>query len=681
MDEFNVVVAGQTSLGRGQHPGARIDADDSRILLGEQCCPCTCAAPDVKDGVARTERREPSVDDRLLKSKTMFDAVSGKALIVGHVRSRVGLVGGLLPVGAHSVIVEAVIGASLAVHDADLNDAMRHPGVQVSPPLSRRSEGNALNADYRSRLDHALVGCATQCSSLNPPVIGGCPLRTFALQFLRREALENVVLKTLGSDLVGLTNIEPVGSPAPVRRAVILAAGMGSRMGSLTTSIPKCLVEVNGVPILLRSLQVLASAGVTEAVVVVGYQADQVRYRVGGTFAGMQISYVDAPLFDQTNNICSLWDARRYLTEDVLLIEGDVVFDLDVVLGLYEHRGSSMAVAADRAELSGTVVRHDDQGLVTSFILGAGRVGLVDVKSVHKTVNLYLLRAEDLRTMIVPELCRQVDSGNVHAYYETVLRDLVAARDLPALVAVDVTESRWYEIDDHRDLDNAEFMFLSPDQQYDRIQTLHGSYWRYGIVDHSYLYNLHFPPQAMLDHLHVELPELVTNYPVGQAEFDRLVAQWVGAPPESIVAGNGAAELIRILGEHVIGKMTIAVPSFNECENALRSDQLDRVPLHPESFDVDLDTFAESARRAGSDVAILVTPNNPTARAVSRADILKLDDRLSSHGCRLIVDESFIEFSRGGRAESVEDDVVGRPNLAVMKSMSKVFGVAGLRLG
>lgn len=489
------------------------------------------------------------------------------------------------------------------------------------------------------------------------------------------------MLKTLGSDLVGLANIQPVGTPAPVRRAVILAAGMGSRMGSLTTSVPKCLVEVNGIPILFRSLRVLAAAGVTEAVVVVGYEADQVRRRVGTTFEGVTIIYIDAPLFDQTNNICSLWDARQYLDEDVLLVEGDVVFDLDVVVGLHEHPGSSMAVADDRAELSGTVVRHDDNGLVTSFVLGAGRAALVDVKSVHKTVNLYLLRAEELRTMILPELCRQVESGNVQAYYETVLRDLVASRELPGLVAVDVTESRWYEIDDHRDLDNAEFMFLSPDEQYDRVQTLHGSYWRYGIIDHAYLYNLHFPPQAMLDHLHKEMPELIRNYPVGQAEFDRLVAQWVDAPTENIVAGNGAAELIRILGEHVIGKMTIAVPSFNEYENALRPDQLDRVPLKAESFDVDLDEFAESARLAGSDVAILVTPNNPTARAVSRADILVLDDRLSSHGCRLIVDESFIEFSRGGRAESVEGDTVGRPNLAVMKSMSKVFGVPGLRLG
>jgi len=65
--------------------------------------------------------------------------------------------------------------------------------------------------------------------------------------------------------------------------------------------------------------------------------------------------------------------------------------------------------------------------------------------------------------------------------------------------AVDVSESRWYEIDDHRDLDAAKFLFLDRNAQFDRIQELHGSYWRYGFTDHSYLYNLHFPPQHMLD--------------------------------------------------------------------------------------------------------------------------------------------------------------------------------------
>ena len=168
---------------------------------------------------------------------------------------------------------------------------------------------------------------------------------------------------------------------------------------------------------------------------------------------------------------------------------------------------------------------------------------------------------------------------------------------------------------------------------------------------------------------------------MGNKELDRLVAQWTATDPAGIVVGNGAAELIKVLGEHFIEKMTIPVPSFNEYENVLRPEQLDRVALDPVTFDLDLDAFAESARRAGSNVAVLVTPNNPTALSVDRQAVLELARRLAEHECRLIVDESFVEFSRAGRAASVEGDVDDHPNLVVIKSMSKVFGIAGLRIG
>jgi len=278
------------------------------------------------------------------------------------------------------------------------------------------------------------------------------------------------VTQTVGVGTQGLVlgNLSP--GPLPVRRALILAAGLGQRMHPLTIDVPKCLVEVNGVPILFRSLQALASAGVTEAIIVVGHEAAQVRRRVGHNFAGIEIEYVDAPSFDTTNNIRSLWDARRYCDEDILLLEGDILFDSDVVMRLCEQVGSSMAVVPNNANFSGTVVRRDDNGFVTAFILGAELDGHLNGDDAQKTVNIYLLRAEALRTKILPELCRQVDSGNVQAYYETVFRALVADGSLPDLVAVDVSSSRWYEIDDYRDLEIAEFMFLSRERQYDRIQ-------------------------------------------------------------------------------------------------------------------------------------------------------------------------------------------------------------------
>ena len=466
-----------------------------------------------------------------------------------------------------------------------------------------------------------------------------------------------------------------------VSRAVILAAGKGSRLQSLTEGMPKCLVEIGGAPLLVRTLDGLAEQGLDEAVIVIGYGGAAIRDRIGESYAGLTIHYVEAPDFASTNNIRSLWDARRYLDQDVLLLEGDVVFDAEVVGALLEVPGSSAAVAPFHRPLSGTVVHRNAGDYVTSFTLGADQGAGFDSDSALKTVNIYLLREALLRDVVVPALCRAVEAGHVERYYETVLQDCVSDGSLRDLAAVDVSAHRWYEVDDPRDLDAAEFRFLDRDAQYDPIQRLHGSYWRYGFVDHSYLYNMHFPPAAMMDVFREDLHEIVTNYPVGQQELARLVADWNGAEPSQLAVANGGAELIKVLGNQFMRRMTIPTPSFNEYEEVIAAAGLNRFPLDPVTFELDVDAFAESAIAWKSDTAILVTPNNPTALSVSRCEIQRLVQRLEAANCRLIVDESFIEFARDGERNSVENAIGAHPNLVIIKSMSKVFGIAGLRIG
>ena len=472
------------------------------------------------------------------------------------------------------------------------------------------------------------------------------------------------------------------GVRSTVRRAVILAAGRGSRLHALTADVPKCLVEIGGEPLLERALHALASQGIAEAVIVIGYMGDVVRGRIGARFAGMDICYVEAPDYARTNNIRSLWDARAYLDRDVLLLEADIAFDPSVIAALLAAPGSSAAVAPYDLALSGTVVRSDRKGRITSFTLGADQNGQFDTSGAFKTVNIYVLRKALLRDEVVPRLCQAIDGGHVNGYYESVLRDCVNDPTLGiAMAAVDVSASRWSEIDDDRDLDAAEFMFLDRDAQFDRVQQLHGAYWRYGFVDHSYLYNMHFPPAQMLDVFHSHLREIVTNYPVAQTELARFVANWTGANPDHLAVANGAAELIKILGSQFEKRLTIPTPSFNEYEEVVASEGINRFPLDPQTFELDIEAFAESVIRWESDTAIIVTPNNPTALSVPRDDVLKLARLLEPHDCRLIVDESFIEFSRAGAAGSVETMVESCTNLVVIKSMSKVFGVAGVRLG
>ena len=175
-------------------------------------------------------------------------------------------------------------------------------------------------------------------------------------------------IATIRDDVTAKTHVE---NPSTVGRAVILAAGRGSRLHALTGDVAKCLVEVGGEPLLERALRALASQGVTEAIVVVGYMCDVVRERIGSRFAGMAIFYVEAPDYATTNNIRSLWDARDYLDRDVLLLEADIAFDASVIAALLAEPGNSAAVAPYDLALSGTVVRRDRSGWVTSFTLGA----------------------------------------------------------------------------------------------------------------------------------------------------------------------------------------------------------------------------------------------------------------------------------------------------------------------
>ncbi len=490
-----------------------------------------------------------------------------------------------------------------------------------------------------------------------------------------------LLAKPLGISRSSHAPNKSISVPPPVRRAVVLAAGRGNRLQPLASNIPKCLVEVAGEPLLERALRALASQGIAETVIVIGYEGAAVRDLIGSCFAGVDIHYVEAPDFETTNNIRSLWDARDYLDEDILLLEADVAFDPSIISALLLEPGSSAAVAPYHRALSGTLVRRNAQERVTSFVLGADQDRDFDRETAFKTVNIYLLRAELLREQVVPRLCSAIKAGRVHEYYETILRDCVEDETLTELVAVDVSASRWYEIDNHRDLDAAQFLFLDRSAQFDRIQELHGSYWRYGFTDHSYLYNMHFPPAEMLDDFHSDLREVVTNYPVGQTELARLVAEWTGAAPDHLAVANGAAELIKILGNQFVQRLTIPTPSFNEYEAVIATAGLNRFPLEAATLQLDIDAFAESAIRFKSDTAVVVTPNNPTAISVPRNDVIRLARRLETQSCRLLVDESFIEFSGAGAAGSVEEMVDSIPNLVVIKSMSKVFGIAGLRIG
>lgn len=220
----------------------------------------------------------------------------------------------------------------------------------------------------------------------------------------------------------------------------------------------------------------------------------------------------------------------------------------------------------------------------------------------------------------------------------------------------------------------------TPQERYQYIASQHGGYWRHGFTDHNYLYNLYFPPEDFFTHITEHVHQLVLNYPIAQKDLAGLVGELICQPPERIVVGNGAAELIKIIAG-LKRKLIVPVPSFNEYVNAPPAGSVTQFSLDPPSFQLDVEKFAKEALRQQARLAIVVTPNNPTSLLVPKDQLIYLAEELATQDCMLIVDESFIDFARNGDQETLANEIEKYSNLAIIKSMSKAYGICGIRIG
>lgn len=250
---------------------------------------------------------------------------------------------------------------------------------------------------------------------------------------------------------------KPASDRAQVRTALLLAAGVGSRLAPLTDALPKCLVFVSGVPILERLVRSLDSHGVERLVIVTGYKAEMIRDYLGESFGGIAIEYIVSPLFETTNDIYSLWLARHLIDEPFLLVESDLVFDEHLLAPLLQPE--RIAVSRQLPWMGGTTVTFDGDGHVNAFYPPPpGVYGQHCIDSEHfMAVNICSL-ARDTWGAVCERLERHVAAGQTGLFYESVFEEMAADGSM-ALAAVIFPAERWYEIDTPADLDAAELIF------------------------------------------------------------------------------------------------------------------------------------------------------------------------------------------------------------------------------
>lgn len=233
--------------------------------------------------------------------------------------------------------------------------------------------------------------------------------------------------------------------------AIILAAGTASRLRPLTDTTPKCLLRVGENTILGHTVENLRHAGIADIILVTGYRAEQIREFLTARYAGLRVTYVHNPRFEETNNIYSLWLTKdRVLGKDILLLDSDILFDWRILSLLYASpRESCLAIRHDRGLGEEEIkVRTDARGLITAIgkeVRAAEAAGeSIGIERFSAAFAGELFRILD--RMILAE-------NRVSIFYEAAFQETI---DRGAeLAPVDVGAFRCIEIDTAEDLERA----------------------------------------------------------------------------------------------------------------------------------------------------------------------------------------------------------------------------------
>lgn len=467
-------------------------------------------------------------------------------------------------------------------------------------------------------------------------------------------------------------------------QAIILAAGMGKRLKELTHNNTKCMVKVNGVTMIERMLRQLERHNLSKIILVVGYKADELKNYISTLNITTPIIYVDNPIYDKTNNIYSLSLAKNYLKkEDTLLFESDLIFEDSVIDTLLNDSRDTLALV-DKYEswMDGTCVKLTDSDDIESFV-PKKNFKFEEINQYYKTVNIYKFSKSFSKNIYVPFLEAYQMALGKNEYYEQVLRVIVML-DNPKIKAKRLSGELWYEIDDIQDLDIAESIFMpNENKRMDLLSERYGGYWRYPhLLDFCYLVNPYYPPTRLMDEIKANFEKLITQYPSGLRVNSLLASKNFDIHQENIIVGNGAAELIKAIMSSLSGRLGIIRPTFEEYGH--RYNVSDIVEYFPDNDNFSYNTQDLISYFSDKNIKnlILINPDNPSGNYIYKEDLLKLIKWTGENNIKLIVDESFVDFSEEDNPTIISQDIVdNNKHLYIIKSISKSYGVPGLRLG
>ena len=439
-------------------------------------------------------------------------------------------------------------------------------------------------------------------------------------------------------------------------QALILAAGKGSRLGSLTENKPKCMIDVAGKSIIDRTVESLISNNINHIIIVIGYLGNILSDYLTNKYPAVDFVFIDESklISEQHNNIYSFLVAKDELVkDDTLVIESDILFKPELITDLVDNIIPNQAVISYFEDyMNGSCVALDENNHITTLV----NLSKYEKTNLYKTVNIYKFSKDFLANTYIPYCETYMNTFGLDCYYEEPLDILVKNSNLIGYV---INSKDWFEVDTQEDLDIANILFASPEDKYTKLVSWYGGYHKIpNLVDCCYLTNPFFNVESILYRL--DISKLIRDYPAGSNRSITHLSRFYNIPETYLAVGNGATELIKALGKYFGDKSAeINSPTFNE---------------YHRFFNID--------NTCEQEVKIIVNPNNPAGWISKEEVFANLDDSKKNNHI-IIVDESFMDFVPKDRRFSLMDkDILDTyPNLIVLKSLGKSFGLNGLRIG
>lgn len=467
-------------------------------------------------------------------------------------------------------------------------------------------------------------------------------------------------------------------------QAIMLAAGMGSRLGKYTENNTKCMLKIHDKTLLERAIEALTEAGINKLILVLGYKKDNVKEYVKKNKLDEKINiiYIDNDIYDKTNNIYSLYLAKDYLAkDDTILLESDLIYEYSVIKKLLCSEKENAALIAKYEEwMDGTVVTLGTNDIISSFVEKKD-FNYNETDNYYKTVNIYKFSKEFANKFYIPFLESYIKAYGNNEYYELVLKVITGLKEAK-LYGIMLDNENWYEIDDCQDLDIANALFAKDNNtMLELFHKRYGGYWRFKkIKDYCYLVNPYFPTSKMIQKMKYSFEELLFNYPSGETIQTICASRmFKNVSRENILIGNGAAELINTLKYVTNKNIALSIPSFNEYIRCFPNREFELIETKKTNYKLSSEKLIDSLTR--NDTLIIISPDNPTGSSLTYQETIKILDYAKENNKQIIFDESFMDFAKDNYT-LIEDDLLNKyPNLIVIKSISKSYGVPGLRLG